>query len=320
MLLLLPSSFSIFIPESVHGTETSNLEVTKNRTYPGDIVNFSAITYPDTAIDVRLSWPNGIIENYTTLMSDQHGHFYSSIQLPYNAMSGIWRVLMSSGGDKFGFEIIVDSREKNCCLQANETILESPIKQFKTGILASDVKCNRGLQLIFKTENDSPACVTSQTATKLIQSGWAENHIGVDALGYPPVQLFNVTISPQSIILGMPFYVNAIVVNHQTDPITYYGGCAYPLSVSFNNIKTYTGSIHCLAISKNVLGPNEQAIIHSERIGTLYDATGPDTTTATIKFSYEVNGNQTSFFTSKQFSIQHEQTAPEKSGEANQIK
>lgn len=208
-----------------------------------------------------------------------------------------------------------------CCKAVSITSIShkgaSPQEQLRSGIAANDVKCNTNLVLVIKSEDGSPACVKPDTATNLVVRGWAKDHTGVSALGNPSVQLFNVTTSPQPIILGIPFYVDAIVVNHQTDPITYYGGCVYPLSVSFDNIKTYTNNIHCLAISKNVLGPNEQAIIHSERIGTLYNVTGPDATTATIKFSYEVNGNQTSFFTSKQFSIQHEQALPDKSGEKN---
>ena len=191
----------------------------------------------------------------------------------------------------------------------SETItIQSPLKQFKSGTRVQDIACKDNLQLVIKSKDKTPACVKPEHVGELIKRGWAKYQTGVDTLGYPPVQLLNVETSPQPIILGIPFYVNVTIVNHQRVPITYYAGCVSPISITFDNIKTYTEGIHCLAISKSILGPNEQVVVHSEKIRTLYNATGPDTTYATIKFSYEVNGTQMSFFTGKQLSIQHQQT------------
>jgi len=53
-------------------------------------------------------------------------------------------------------------------------IVDSPLKQIKSGIQAQDVKCNQGLQLLIKTEEGSPICVKPDTASKLIQRGWAK--------------------------------------------------------------------------------------------------------------------------------------------------
>lgn len=50
--------------------------------------------------------------------------------------------------------------------------IESPLKQFKSGISALDVKCNQGLQLILKSEDGFPACVKSDTSQILIKRGW----------------------------------------------------------------------------------------------------------------------------------------------------
>lgn len=49
----------------------------------------------------------------------------------------------------------------------------SPLKQFKSGIAAKDVKCILGFELILKTENNSPACVELETAQKFVDRGWA---------------------------------------------------------------------------------------------------------------------------------------------------
>ncbi|MDC8451326.1 MAG: hypothetical protein LV477_00290 [Candidatus Nitrosotalea sp.] len=51
-------------------------------------------------------------------------------------------------------------------------VITSPLKQFKSGIAAKDVKCKEGLQIIMKNENGQPACVTAHTFDELITRGW----------------------------------------------------------------------------------------------------------------------------------------------------
>ncbi|MBI3622560.1 hypothetical protein HY212_00580 [Candidatus Pacearchaeota archaeon] len=53
-------------------------------------------------------------------------------------------------------------------------VLSSPLKQFKSGIAAQDVTCKEGLQLVIKAKDNSPACVQSSTAAKLVTLGWAK--------------------------------------------------------------------------------------------------------------------------------------------------
>jgi len=54
------------------------------------------------------------------------------------------------------------------------TTLQSPLKQFKSGIKAENVQCKEGLQLIFKIVDNSPACVKQQTAQRLVERGYAK--------------------------------------------------------------------------------------------------------------------------------------------------
>ncbi len=54
-------------------------------------------------------------------------------------------------------------------------LLLSPLKQFRSGTLAQDVECGQGLQLVMKAEDDSPACVRSETAKTLSERGWTES-------------------------------------------------------------------------------------------------------------------------------------------------
>ncbi len=51
--------------------------------------------------------------------------------------------------------------------------IPSPLKQLEFGTQSENIQCNVNFVLIFKMENNSPACVTPQTGTKLIQIGWA---------------------------------------------------------------------------------------------------------------------------------------------------
>jgi len=54
---------------------------------------------------------------------------------------------------------------------SDESIL-APLKQFKDGILADDVICKSGLELLIKSSNDMPACVKPSTAPKLVERNW----------------------------------------------------------------------------------------------------------------------------------------------------
>ncbi|MDE1725550.1 MAG: hypothetical protein KGH76_06610, partial [Thaumarchaeota archaeon] len=190
-------------------------------------------------------------------------------------------------------------------VQSPPSTVIPPLKILEEGYSIKDVKCNLGFSLVFKAEDGSPACVTSNTAQKLIERGWTKNPTGVSALAKPLIGIYNLTLSTNPIILGIPFYINAVVVNHRTEPITYYSGCTSSLSVSFDSIKTSTGNVHCLAISKYTLEPNQSVPVQSDKIETLYNATRPNTTTnAQIKFSYEADGKPISIFTSMQIPIQ----------------
>src|SRR6185312_9127194 len=64
------------------------------------------------------------------------------------------------------------------------TKINTPLKQFKSGIAAKDVTCNENLELILKTQDSSPICVKSDTALTLIKRGWAMTSL--KNFGYNP--------------------------------------------------------------------------------------------------------------------------------------
>ncbi len=59
------------------------------------------------------------------------------------------------------------------CKNLDEGKHLSPVEQMKIGFLARDIICKEGLELIFKSTDNSPACVKPATAEKLIERGWA---------------------------------------------------------------------------------------------------------------------------------------------------
>lgn len=48
-----------------------------------------------------------------------------------------------------------------------------PVKQMKMGIMPQEVLCNEGMELIFKSSDGSPKCVSMVAAEKLVERGWA---------------------------------------------------------------------------------------------------------------------------------------------------
>ena len=69
----------------------------------------------------------------------------------------------------------------NNSVRGNDTSasIHSPLKQLEAGIIADQVKCNQGFQLIFKQENMFPICVKLDTSKILIERGWATPIIGI---------------------------------------------------------------------------------------------------------------------------------------------
>jgi hypothetical protein len=100
----------------------------------------------------------------------------SSIQ--YNATSaGTTNANMTFSYDFNGTGVFSTSKSFSFTVYENNTgtntLNEAPLKQVKSGISPHDVKCNDNMQLVFKIEDKSPACVKPQTIEKLVARGWA---------------------------------------------------------------------------------------------------------------------------------------------------
>jgi len=75
--------------------------------------------------------------------------------------------------------------EAKCLSKTSDALaigkLLSPKMQIFCGTLLENVKCNDGLELIFKSTDGSPACVKPKTAEKLIERGWAFETSSIDS-------------------------------------------------------------------------------------------------------------------------------------------
>ena len=59
-------------------------------------------------------------------------------------------------------------------IASSGAIYQSPKKQIEQGMSITNVKCNDDLILIKKIDDNSPACVRTQTAVNLVKRGWGE--------------------------------------------------------------------------------------------------------------------------------------------------
>lgn len=89
--------------------------------------------------------------------------------------------------------------------------LDTPLKQFKSGISSLDVKCKIDFVHIIKAEDNSPACVKPDTVDILVKRGWAKP-ITIPS-GNEPHEVFPF-INNTNIKNNNPFGITALVIYH----------------------------------------------------------------------------------------------------------
>lgn len=80
--------------------------------------------------------------------------------------------------------------------------IQPPLIQYRSGINEKNIMCNLGLQLIFKAEDNSPACVKPNTAQKLLDRGWTKS-ISIISETSSNLQCDGTVIPPGSVRTGM---------------------------------------------------------------------------------------------------------------------
>ena len=155
---------------------------------PGDLIQVLGYSHPDYITYVELQNPEGTVENYTGVTDNHLGNFTTIIQVPQSATNGTWTIEAINGIDHtaVGIPVYSNSTGTNVIQTSNNTDVSvitlasystiqnvlPPLQQLKQGILAKDIVCNQGLQLVIKAEDGSPACIKQDSVSILLLRGW----------------------------------------------------------------------------------------------------------------------------------------------------
>jgi hypothetical protein len=137
------------------------------------------------------------------------------------------------------------------------TLTMHPLQQVNSGILAKDVQCNQGFQLIFKTEDGSPACVKPDTASKLVELGWAKEIVPT------PV---TTTSNMKPTIQNYTGYQSKIIPGQLV--LSSCGG-GRDVYHSFSNILNSTGFHVFYNITNSGTGFDDDYVIEPGHVGTI---------------------------------------------------
>ncbi len=72
-------------------------------------------------------------------------------------------------------------------LYTNQSVtntIDTPLKQFKSGVTTQNITCKEGFVLAIKKQGHQPACVNPDTIPKLVLRGWSENPLNELLLRY----------------------------------------------------------------------------------------------------------------------------------------
>ena len=130
-----------------------------------------------------------------------------------------------------------------------------PLKQFKSGIKAQDVKCNTGFELVIKSTDGSPACVKPDTASKLVELGWAKEIVST------PV---NIISNMKPVIQNYTGYQSKIIPGPLV--LSSCGGGGYH---SFSNILNSTGFHVFYNITNSGTAFDDNYVIEPGHAGTI---------------------------------------------------
>lgn len=141
----------------------------------------------------ELSENSGIFEGSITLLNETSNPFQNKLKVNKTdvifASYYDWTLPENQNSTKIEIiaESLVDSNliDKQFCGNSNSQVplygclttvtikLDSPLKQFKSGIPINEITCKEHLQLIIKN-NGNPACVKSESFEKLYLRGWGD--------------------------------------------------------------------------------------------------------------------------------------------------
>lgn len=238
---------------------------------PGEKIQIMGAFNPDDLIHIDLVNPFDGTKNSTLLQSDATGHFRTNYIVPYNAVNGTWKILATSGFNHASLDIQVISsnyglKNKNATYGSDGSVtitpIKSPLKQFKSGIPAKNTTCQVWLQLIFKSENGSPACVKPNTAQKLVERGWAMVVTTYTQQNIPTLSN-SITVPNTNFIINYDFAGNGKILGANMD--TQSKSLILSLETTSNGTLTVSIPRALLDIKKNERGMGEFYILADGR-------------------------------------------------------
>ena len=161
---------------------------------PGDTIEINGNLVTKDSIKILLHDPDGITRYSTTTFADRNGEFASQLKVPSDAVSGLWKIVGNSGvyHRELNFTVSGYSSLQTCygfhCTQSNSTgiittwpnmhgnnpsMLQSPLKQFKSGVAANDVVCRPDMQLLIENQERFPICVKLSSVSNLLYRNWS---------------------------------------------------------------------------------------------------------------------------------------------------
>ncbi len=174
-------------------------------TWKGDATDVMDIVANIEPSNCGVNFQSG--ESYVVYANELDGKFFTNAD--YGTQSFSRAMNLVGGYERLSAfpEIIAEKEkclEKRLDLAAENGKFMSPKMQISCEVPKHNVQCNLGLQLIFKSSDNSPACVKTETTEKLIERGWARdlhNHINVSHL-FPNRPDYNWTIMDLDVVEG----------------------------------------------------------------------------------------------------------------------
>lgn len=154
------------------------LNVLKDTYVQGDFITIVGTVGRNDTVQLSLIDPNdNVVTSIQTVSNDVGQYSTSALRIPTNAISGIWKITADHDISHTTIKITVQSSASNGVMKSSGPVvitLESPLKQFKSGIALKDIKCASDFQMVIKAKNRSPACVKLDDVSKLVERGWAD--------------------------------------------------------------------------------------------------------------------------------------------------
>ena len=180
LILTLATSFlvgGIMTASAIQGTTNDQHCTTSNpcQKICGNHVCAPGEIYPPLSNNTK-------IQNVTTVSTIPQMPMSQNTTSENNTLQNIPQTQMMTGissiYDIHGTRMISDS--KMCLAGVDRCVMikmlhAPPLKQMNVGIGSLDVSCKTDFQLVLKTTNNLPACVSPPTANELVKRGWALN-------------------------------------------------------------------------------------------------------------------------------------------------